>query len=93
MEKSGEKLHKSFCQNGLLARQADKEVLGRFAEQTHEYNEVVRMAFRKLIEKSKDLRRVCGANIFQRKVVKDIHCSVLKDQTFKQNRKHTKHLR
>ena len=33
------------------------------------------------------------ANIFQRKVVKDIHCSVLKDQTFKQNRKHTKHLR
>ena len=23
------------------------------------------------------------ANIFQRKVVKDIHCSVLKDQTFK----------
>ena len=32
-------------------------------------------------------------NIFQRKVVKDIHCSVLKDQTFKQNRKHTKHLR
>ena len=33
---SGEKLHKSFCQNGLLARQADKEVLGRFAEQIHE---------------------------------------------------------
>ena len=31
-----EKLHKSFCQNGLLARQADKEVLGRFAEQIHE---------------------------------------------------------
>ena len=58
MEKSGEKLHKSFCQNGLLARQADKEVLGRFAEQT----------------------------LFQRKVVKDIHCSVLKDQTFKLNR-------
>ena len=28
MEKSGEKLHKSFCQNGLLARQVDKEVLG-----------------------------------------------------------------
>ena len=54
MEKSGEKLHKSFCQNGLLARQADKEVLGRFAEQTHEYNEVVRMVF---------------VNIFQRKVV------------------------
>ena len=78
MEKSGEKLHKSFCQNGLLARQADKEVLGRFAEQTHEYNEFVRMVF---------------TNIFQRKVVKDIHCSVLKDQTFKQNRKHTKHLR
>jgi len=47
MEKSGEKLLKSFCQNGLLARQADKEILGRFAEQTHEYNEVVRMAFRK----------------------------------------------
>ena len=47
MEKSGEKLHKSFCQNGLLARQADKEILGRFAEQTHEYNEVVRMVFRK----------------------------------------------
>ena len=23
------------------------------------------------------------ANIFRRKVVKDIHCSVLKDQTFK----------
>ena len=36
MEKSGEKLHKSFGQNGLLARQADKEVLGRFAEQIHE---------------------------------------------------------
>ena len=68
MEKSGEKLNKSFCQNGLLARQADKEVLGRFAEQTHEYNEVVRMVFRRH---------------FQRKVVKDIHCSVLKDQTFK----------
>ena len=49
MEKSGEKLHKSFCQNGLLARQAGKEVLGRFAEQTHEYNEVVRMVFRDYI--------------------------------------------
>ena len=41
------KLHKSFCQNGLLARQADKEVLGRFAEQTHEYHAVIRMVFRK----------------------------------------------
>ena len=87
MEKSGEKLHKSFCQNGLLARQADKEVLGRFAEQTHEYNEVVRMVFRE------STSRMVFVNIFQRKVVKDIHCSVLKDQTFKQNRKHTKHLR
>ena len=35
-EKSGEKLGESFCQNGLLARQADKEVSDRFAEQTHE---------------------------------------------------------
>ena len=77
MEKSGEKLHKSFCQNGLLARQADKEVLGRFAEQTHEYNEVVRMVFRE------STSRMVFVNIFQRKVVKDIHCSVLKDQTFK----------
>ena len=36
MEKSGEKLGESFCQNALLARQADKEVSVRFAEQTHE---------------------------------------------------------
>ena len=52
MEKSGEKLHKSFCQNGLLARQADKEVLGRFAEQTHEYHAVIRMVFRRKVVQS-----------------------------------------
>ena len=63
MGKSGEKLHKSFCQNGLLARQADKEILGRFAEQTHEYNEVVRMVFRE------STSRMVFVNIFQRKVV------------------------
>ena len=73
MEKSGEKLHKSFCQNGLLARQADKEVLGRFAEQTHEYHAVIRMVFRKHFS-----TQGC-----ERYSVKDIHCSVLKDQTFK----------
>ena len=78
MEKSGEKLHKSFCQNGLLARQADKEVLGRFAS--------------KYMSNAKHYEWFF-VNIFQRKVVKDIHCSVLKDQTFKQNKKHTKHLR
>ena len=46
MEKSGEKLDKSFCQNGLLARQTDKEVLDGFAEQMHEYGEAIRMDFR-----------------------------------------------
>ena len=59
MEKSGEKLNKSFCQNGLLARQADKEVLGRFAEQTHEYNEVVRMVFRRHFQ-----RKVVSITLF-----------------------------
>ena len=53
MEKSGEKLDESFCQNGLLARQADKEVSDRFAEQTHEYHEVIRMAFRRLFFEAK----------------------------------------
>ena len=68
MEKSGEKLHKSFCQNGLLARQVDKEVLGGLRS--------------KYMSNAKHYEWFF-VNIFQRKVVKDIHCSVLKDQTFK----------
>ena len=68
MEKSGEKAAWDFCWDALLARQNNNKLQGEFVEQTHEYNEVVRMVFRRH---------------FQRKVVKDIHCSVLKDQTFK----------
>ena len=58
MEKSGEKLDESFCQNGLLARQADKEVSDRFAEQTHEYHEVIRMAFRRVFFEAKVVQKI-----------------------------------
>ena len=45
MEKSGEKSAWDFCWDALLARQNNNKLQGEFAEQTHEYNEVVRMVF------------------------------------------------
>ena len=62
MEKSGEKSAWDFCWDALLARQNNNKLQGEFAEQTHEYNEVVRMAFRDYI--TNGFRRR-----FQRKVV------------------------
>ena len=48
MEKSGEKTVCDFCWNASLARQSNKKLQSGFAEQMHEYNEVVRMVFRRL---------------------------------------------
>ena len=62
MEKSGEKIALKLWRNGLLAGRSDKGIQSEFAEQTHEYNEVVRMAFRDYI--TNGFRRR-----FQRKVV------------------------
>ena len=57
MEKSGEKSAWDFCWDALLARQNNNKLQGEFAEQTHEYNEVVRMVFRKSEKKRKVLGR------------------------------------
>ena len=51
MEKSGEKTVCDFCWNASLARQSNKELQSGFAEQMHEYNEVVRMVFRRKVVK------------------------------------------
>ena len=58
MEKSGEKTVCDFCWNASLARQGNKESQSGFAKQIHEYNEVVRMVFRRVFFKAKVVKKI-----------------------------------